>query len=154
MFFAFVLVGCGGGKDTGLKGISISGTGNLTVGQEVTYKAVFNPSDYKDQSVTWSTSDEAALAVDQNGKATAKAASSQVYLYAQSKAEASIKGQKKLAIKEKTGIEILMCKDMIFENMPCSRKKSALLDATCERPDVRVTMKERIERIAKEKGLR
>ena len=103
MFFAFVLVGCGGGKDTGLKGISISGTGNLTVGQEVTYKAVFNPSDYKDQSVTWSTSDEAALAVDQNGKATAKAASSQVYLYAQSKAEASIKGQKKLAIKEKTG---------------------------------------------------
>lgn len=103
MFFAFVLVGCGGGKDTGLKGISISGTGNLTVGQEVTYKAVFNPSDYKDQSVTWSTSDEAALAVDQNGKATAKAASSQVYLYAQSKAEASIKGQKKLAIKEKSG---------------------------------------------------
>ena len=58
------------------------------------------------------------------------------------------------AIKEKTGIEILMCKDMIFENMPCSRKKSALLDATCERPDIRVTMAERIEKIAREKGLR
>lgn len=60
----------------------------------------------------------------------------------------------KNAIKEKTGIEILKHKDMIFENLPCSRKKSALLDATCERPDIRVTMSERIERIAKEKGLR
>jgi hypothetical protein len=60
----------------------------------------------------------------------------------------------KNAIKEKTGIEILKHKDMIFENLPCSRKKSALLDATCERPDIRVTMAERIEKIAREKGLR
>ena len=45
------------------------------------------------------------------------------------------------AIKERTGIEILLRKDMIFERM--GRKKYALLDATQERADVRVTFRER-----------
>lgn len=45
------------------------------------------------------------------------------------------------AIREKTGIEILLRKDMIFERN--GRKKYALLDATQERVDVRVTFRER-----------
>lgn len=45
------------------------------------------------------------------------------------------------AIREKTGIEILLRKDMIFEKE--GRKKYALLDATQERADVRVTFAER-----------
>ena len=48
----------------------------------------------------------------------------------------------KEAIKNKTGIEILKCKDMIFEKF--GRKYYALIDATQTRSDCRVTFEERL----------
>lgn len=46
------------------------------------------------------------------------------------------------AIKEKTGIVILKCKDMIFER--CGRKYYAFIDATQSRNDCRVKLEERL----------
>ena len=48
----------------------------------------------------------------------------------------------KEVIKQKTGIEILKCKDMIFEKH--GRKYYAFLDATQTRTDCRVTFTERL----------
>ena len=99
MFLAFVLVGCGGGNEGGgLQSISIKGKLSLTVNEETTYTAEFLPADYKNKAVKWSSSDEAKLTVDQNGKAVAKAEGT-AYVYATSEAVPTIKGQKKIAIK-------------------------------------------------------
>jgi len=48
----------------------------------------------------------------------------------------------KAAIRQETGVEILKCKDMIFEKS--GRKYYAFLDNTQTRPDCRVTLKERL----------
>ena len=102
MFFAFVLVGCGGDKPAGstLQSITISGKSSLKVGDEVTYTTTFTPADFANKAVKWSTSDETKLVIDQTGKATAKAPSEQVYVYATSEAVSTVKGQRKIVIKE------------------------------------------------------
>lgn len=107
MIFALVLVGCGGGgeseKDT-LKGIKVVGSNEVEVGSTTTYKTEFKPADYANQKVTWSTSDEASLSIDQTGKATANAVKSDgVYVYATSQANDKIRGQKRVYIVEKGG---------------------------------------------------
>jgi transcription initiation factor IIE alpha subunit len=51
----------------------------------------------------------------------------------------------KEAIKQKTGIEILKCKDMIFEKY--GRKYYAFIDATQTRKDCRVTFEEKFNGI-------
>ena len=48
----------------------------------------------------------------------------------------------KEAIRTKTGIEILKCKDMFFEK--CGRKHYAFIDNTQTRNDCRVTLYERL----------
>jgi hypothetical protein len=123
MFFALVLVGCGGSKPepkpeepgenpenpgeqpeepetSKLSKVSITGKSSIKVGETLQYTAVFTPSDYADQRVTWTTSDETALSIDAEGKATGVAAKDAVYIYAQSVAEPSVKaGQKKVMVK-------------------------------------------------------
>ena len=103
MFLAFVLVGCGGGNDGGgLQSITIKGKLSLNVGDETTYTAEFLPADYKNQAVKWSSSDETKLTIDQSGKAVAKAEGT-AYVYATSEDVPTIKGQKKIAIKNEGG---------------------------------------------------
>ena len=97
--FAIVLVGCGGGEAT-LSRITVSGKTKITVGKSEQYTLTFDPADYKDQSVTWSTSDEASLSIDQNGKATGLKENDQVYIFATSKAVESVKGQKKVVVEK------------------------------------------------------
>lgn len=101
MIFALVLVGCGGGGSSStLTGIQVSGKGTIKVGETVKYTATFNPADYADKTVTWSTSDEAALAIDAEGNATGKEAKSSVYIYVDSVAVPSVRGQKKVVVKD------------------------------------------------------
>ena len=96
--FAFVLVGCGGGGAE-LKSIKVSGKSTVYVGKTETFTAAFDPEDFADQSVTWSTSDESALTIDANGKATGVKAADGVYVFATSNANSSVKGQKKVNVK-------------------------------------------------------
>ena len=96
--FALVLVGCGG-EGSALKSIKVSGKSTVTVGKSETYTAAFDPADFADQSVTWSTSDETALTIDANGKATGVKAADGVYVFATSNANSSVKGQKKVNVK-------------------------------------------------------
>ena len=103
--FALVLVGCGGSEQT-LKSIRVSGKSMITVGKTETFTATFDPADFKDQAIEWSTSDEAALSIDQNGKAEGLKAADQVYVFAQSKAVASVRGQKKVTVKAAGGSEV------------------------------------------------
>ena len=96
--FALVLVGCGG-EGSALKSIKVSGKSTVTVGKSETYTAAFDPTDFADQSVTWSTSDETALTIDANGTATGVKAADGVYVFATSNANSSVKGQKKVNVK-------------------------------------------------------
>lgn len=97
--FALVLVGCGS-TGTALKSIRVNGKSVVKVDETETYTVAFEPADFADQGVTWSTSDESVLTIDQNGKATGKKASDQVYVFAQSKAVETVKGQKKVSVRE------------------------------------------------------
>ena len=69
MFFALVLVGCGGGSGStgGLKSIKISGKSQVAVDATETFTATFDPADYADKSVKWSTSDETSLSINDKG---------------------------------------------------------------------------------------
>lgn len=100
--FALVLVGCGGEDKGALKSIKVSGKTTVYVGETEAYTATFEPADFKDQSVTWSTSDESALTISAEGKATGQKEASQVYVFATSNAVSTIKGQKKVSVKAKT----------------------------------------------------
>lgn len=102
MLLAVVLVGCGGSGDATIQNINVSGSSTVKVGESQQYQAKFTPEDYPDQSVTWSTSDETALTIDQNGKATGVAAKSSVYIYAKSNADANAEGKKKVVVKAAT----------------------------------------------------
>ena len=97
--FALVLVGCGGGKGPELQSIKITGKSVVEVGKTETYTATFSPADYKDKSVEWSTSDEAALTIDANGVATGVEKADGIYVFAQSKAVSTVRGQKKVSVK-------------------------------------------------------
>ena len=99
--FALVLVGCG--EDAALKSIKITGKSIVQVDKTETFTATFDPADFKDQSVTWSTSDEASLTIDSKGVATGVKAADQVYVFATSNANPAVKGQKKVTVKDKTG---------------------------------------------------
>lgn len=101
--FALVLVGCGDKGGATLKSIKVSGKSVVYVDKTEKFTATFDPADFKDQSVEWATSDEAALVIDQNGTATGKAESDSVYVFANSKAVAGIKGQKKVSVKAQDG---------------------------------------------------
>ena len=96
--FALVLVGCGDSGAT-LKSIRVGGKAIVKVGETETFTATFDPADFKDQAIEWSTSDETALSIDQNGKAAGLKAADQVYVFAQSKAVSSVRGQKKVQVK-------------------------------------------------------
>ena len=100
MLLALVLVGCGGGGSATIQLISIKGDSSIKVGETKQYQAEFTPADYPDQSVTWSTSDESALTIDQNGKAKGVAETeSSVFIYAKSNADANAQGRKKVVVK-------------------------------------------------------
>jgi hypothetical protein len=96
--FALVLVGCGDSGAT-LKSIRVGGKAIVKVGETETFTATFDPADFKDQAIEWSTSDETALSIDQTGKASGLKAADQVYVFAQSKAVSSVRGQKKVQVK-------------------------------------------------------
>ena len=99
--FGFILVGCGGGTTptvTQLK-VEVDGAPSVTVGETATYTATVTPEDAADKTVKWSTSDEAALSIDQTGKATGKAAKSTVYVFAEANADSTVKGRKKVTVK-------------------------------------------------------
>lgn len=101
MFFALVLVGCGGGSGStgGLKSIKISGKSQVLVNETETYTATFDPADYADKSIKWSTSDEASLSINDKGEATGLKEAKSVYVYAESLKEPNIRGQKKVVVK-------------------------------------------------------
>lgn len=96
LIFGLVLVGCE--KELVLTSVSISGKTQIKVGSSEQYTATFQPAEYKD-TVTWSTSDESALTIDQNGLATGVAARDTVYIYAQPSTSTTVKGQKKVVVK-------------------------------------------------------
>lgn len=99
--FAFALVGCGGGDSNNeLKQITISGKSSIKVGQTVKYELKFTPENYADKSVDWTTSDEQVATVDENGNVKGVKAGSGVYIVATSKAVTSVKGQKKISVKD------------------------------------------------------
>ncbi len=102
MILAIALVGCGGNQTSELKQIRVSGKGTVYVGSSEQYEVSFEPADYANKAVEWSTSDEAALTVDQNGKATGVAEKSSVYIYATSKDNAAVRGQKKVIVKKQS----------------------------------------------------
>lgn len=99
--FAFALVGCGGGgnSDNQLKKITISGKSSVKVGETKKYELKFEPENYSDKSVTWSTSDEAVASVDGQGNVTGVKAGT-AYIYATSTAVTTVKGQKKISVKD------------------------------------------------------
>ena len=100
MFFAVVLVGCGGGKKQTLSSINITGSGTISVGAKVKYTAKFTPADYKDQGVKWTSSDETKLTINEStGEATGVSAGN-AYIFATSTAVTNIKGQKKVVVKD------------------------------------------------------
>lgn len=102
--FAFALVGCTteGGSTNQLKKINISGKSSIKVGETKQYELTFEPADYADKSVSWSTSDEAVATVDGQGNVTGVKESKGVYIYATSNAVTSVKGQKKISVKSTT----------------------------------------------------
>lgn len=100
--FAFVLVGCGGGSGTGPTvqvSIAVNGDSVVYVGKTAQYTAEVTPADTADKAVAWSTTDEAALTIDENGLATGKAAKTTVYVVATLKADENIKTRKKVSVK-------------------------------------------------------
>lgn len=100
--FALALVGCTGTEsgNGGLNQIKVKGDTSIKVGETKKYEVEFDPSDYADKGVKWSSSDEQALTVDQDGNATGVKAKSSVYLIAASTKDETKKGQKKISVKD------------------------------------------------------
>ena len=97
----FVIIGCGGGTDdvkpTKLN-ISAANT-TLLVGETVTLKVEFEPSDTTNKNVSWASSDTNVASVSSAGVVKGNAAG-QVKIIATSKADESIKGEITLEVKE------------------------------------------------------
>lgn len=103
---ALVLVGCKEKKgEVTLNSITITqegatGTPKLVVGKQAKFKYAFDPADYKG-TVVWSTSDETAMTVTQDGVVTPlKESKDGVYLYATCD---NVRGQKKCRIQAAGG---------------------------------------------------
>ena len=95
MFFAFVLVGCEKQK---LQGITVSGDGNLKVGETATYKVKFTPEDFKNQEVVWSTNDDKVLKVDSKTGSVEAIAEGTAFVIATSVADDQVSGRKKVSV--------------------------------------------------------
>ncbi len=98
----FILVGCEGPELSPIfNSITINGSQKLYIGDEATYEAVFDPNNYYNQEVIWSSSDETKLTINQEtGLATAldETGEEGVYIYATLKDKSNINGSKKIFI--------------------------------------------------------
>ena len=100
--FVFIITGCQEPEvQEKLISITVNGSDKLYIGDEATYETVFNPDNYSNKEVTWSSSDETKLIIDQEtGVASALDETKEegVFVYATSIDQPNIKGSKKIFI--------------------------------------------------------
>ena len=100
--FVFVITGCQEPEvQEKLISITVNGSEKLYIGDEATYETVFDPDNYSNKGVTWSSSDETKLIIDQEtGVASALNETKEegIFVYATSIDQPNIKGSKKIFI--------------------------------------------------------
>ena len=100
--FVFIITGCQEPEvQEKLISITVNGSEKLYIGDEATYETVFNPDNYSNKEVIWSSSDETKLIIDQEtGVASALNETKEegVFVYATSIDQPNIKGSKKIFI--------------------------------------------------------
>ena len=100
--FVFIITGCQEPEvQEKLISITVNGSDKLYIGDEATYETVFDPDNYSNKGVTWSSSDETKLIIDQEtGVAVALDETKEegVFVYATSLDQPNIKGSKKIFI--------------------------------------------------------
>ena len=100
--FVFTITGCQEPElQEKLISITVNGSDKLYIGDEATYETVFDPDNYSNKEVTWSSSDETKLIIDQEtGVASAldETKDEGVFVYATSIDQPNIKGSKKIFI--------------------------------------------------------
>lgn len=100
--FVFMITGCNNpDNNEKLYGITINGSQKMYVDKTYTYEAIFDPSDYSNQEVVWSASDETKVTIDsKTGEAVAINSTNEegLFIYATSVDKPNIKGSKKVFI--------------------------------------------------------
>lgn len=102
VIFVFALSGCDR-QNSDLISIKIDGPEKIECGNTYQYEAIFNPVDYLNQKVIWSSSDETKLIMDENtGEVTPINGTDDggMYIYATSVEKTSVQGIKKIYIDE------------------------------------------------------